>query len=344
MIAGKNNTGKTSVLEAIAVNAGENSAEFLFRLEWYDRRRAIPEVATIFNNFDVENTIKFTGDTSVTKSDTLPMFSTGDTLLSEISFIYDIEEIPSRFKRELMRDLERLSRGLDPEALEENIEFVQLQRFFNNTELKKYLLSSYHRFPSGLSGLGSASRKQGFIFLSARRRISNQTITSRFSLLEMQDKTDTLIQALQIIEPKLRGIKILNIGEPALYVDLGLKKLMPFSGMGDAIDRLSTIILAISDTPDGVVLIDEIENGLHHSILNQVWQAIYRAAQLFNVQVFATTHSYECINAAHEAFSETETYDLGLYRLDRLDDGEIKAVRYNQRTLSTAIEYNFEVR
>ena len=62
-----------------------------------------------------------------------------------------------------------------------------------------------------------------------------------------------------------------------------------------------------------------------------------------NVQVFATTHSWECIKAAHEAFSETEPYDLRLHRLERIN-GEIKAVTYDKKTLDTSVEMNLEVR
>jgi len=90
-------------------------------------------------------------------------------------------------------------------------------------------------------------------------------------------------------------------------------------------------------------LIDEIENGLHHSILPRVWQAIGAAAQEFNTQVFATTHSLECIAAAHKAFMESESYDFRLHRLERKDE-KIRAVTYDQEDLNSAIETGFEVR
>ena len=91
------------------------------------------------------------------------------------------------------------------------------------------------------------------------------------------------------------------------------------------------------------MLVDEIESGLHHSVLTKVWRAIGEAARRSDTQIFATTHSWECIRAAHEAFLESGTYDFRLHRLDRVNDN-IKAVTYNEKTLDTSVEMNLEVR
>lgn len=107
--------------------------------------------------------------------------------------------------------------------------------------------------------------------------------------------------------------------------------------------RLATLVLHIGNAPDGVVLVDEIENGLHHSILPKVWRAIGEVAREFNTQVFATTHSRECIVAAHRAFTESEVYDFRLHRLERLKE-TIRAVTYDREALEAAIETGLEVR
>ena len=94
---------------------------------------------------------------------------------------------------------------------------------------------------------------------------------------------------------------------------------------------------------DGTVLIDEFENGLHYSALVDAWKAVGAAARQSNVQVFATTHSWECVLAAHRAFAESDEDDFRLHRLERRD-GEVVALTYDQEQLDTAIEFNFEVR
>jgi hypothetical protein len=80
--------------------------------------------------------------------------------------------------------------------------------------------------------------------------------------------------------------------------------------------------------------------------MTNVWKAIAFAAKESNTQVFATTHSWECVLSAHEAFESSETYDsdFRLYRLDRLKDDKIKAVAYDRRSLDTAIKAGLEVR
>ena len=107
--------------------------------------------------------------------------------------------------------------------------------------------------------------------------------------------------------------------------------------------RLASLVLHIGNAPNGVVLVDEIENGLHHSILPKVWRAIGEVAREFNTQVFATTHSLECIVAAHKAFAGSGLYDFRLHRLERRK-ATIRAVTYDQEALEAAIETGLEVR
>ena len=91
--------------------------------------------------------------------------------------------------------------------------------------------------------------------------------------------------------------------------------------------RLATIVVA----------------GEPNSVLPKVWWAIGEVARRFDTQVFATTHSLECIVAAHRAFSKSERYDFRLHRLERVN-GTIRAVTYDQETLEAACEAGLEVR
>jgi len=128
-----------------------------------------------------------------------------------------------------------------------------------------------------------------------------------------------------------------------IHGDIGGDRLVPLPLMGDGMVRLTSLILAISSAQNGVILVDEIENGLHHSILPKVWTAIGNAAQMFETQVFATTHSFECITAAHKAFTESGLYDFRLHRLERTNE-DIRGVTYDQEDLAAAVETDFEVR
>ena len=128
-----------------------------------------------------------------------------------------------------------------------------------------------------------------------------------------------------------------------LQGDIGLGRPIPLPIMGEGMVRLASLVLRLAIASNGVVLIDEIENGLHHSIMPKLWSAIGDVAREFNTQLFASTHSLECIKAAHRAFTEGGKYDLRVHRLERTKKG-IKAVTYDQEDLSVAFETSMEIR
>lgn len=123
----------------------------------------------------------------------------------------------------------------------------------------------------------------------------------------------------------------------------GTRRLIPLPIMGGGMVRLADLAVYIGNAPGGVVLVDEIENGLHYSVMSNVWRVIASEARKSNTQIFATTHSWECIKVAHEAFASEETYDFRLHRLGWLK-GEIKAVTYDQGTLAASLKHELEVR
>ena len=119
---------------------------------------------------------------------------------------------------------------------------------------------------------------------------------SRLGRLRKQKRGNWLLDALQVVDDRLRGIEENSSGgRSMIWVDIGLSELVPLPVMGAGMIHFTRIVLALALAPGGVVLIDEIENGLHHSVLAEVWGAIAKTAEQFNVQIFATTHSFECV-------------------------------------------------
>ena len=153
-----------------------------------------------------------------------------------------------------------------------------------------------------------------------------------------------LVKLLQVVEPRLQDLKYLKLAsQPLVYADVGMEDLIPTTQLGQGFTRLLRLY---SETLVGrakIVLIDEIENGIHYSAMPKVWKGIAAIAQQEDLQFFATTHSYECIRSAHEAFSSEGSYDLALHRLERVKD-EIRVVTYDKSTLETSFEMNLEVR
>jgi hypothetical protein len=167
---------------------------------------------------------------------------------------------------------------------------------------------------------------------------------ARFSELEAAGRQEELLRSLRLLEPRLEHLSLLMLGgQPGLYGNIGLTRLVPLTFMGEGIKRLLSILLAITSAAGGVVLIDEIESGLHYSVQQKVWEAIANAARQADVQIFAATHSWECIQAAHHAFQENGPYELRYFRLDRIRD-EIVVKSMDERMLTAIEKTDLEVR
>ncbi|HYL99991.1 MAG TPA: AAA family ATPase [Blastocatellia bacterium] len=175
-------------------------------------------------------------------------------------------------------------------------------------------------------------------------------IAEHFNRAQLRrDGTIRLVTTLKVVEQRLSDLKYAKLGnEPLVYGQIGLDDFVPVTQMGQGFVRLLTMFSEVLGRgpiayAPRVVLIDEIENGLYHSILPQIWKGIAELAYAENVQVFATTHSYECIQAAHYAFSSREPYDLAIHRLEWAGE-RIRAVSYDKLTVETSMEMNLEVR
>ena len=96
---------------------------------------------------------------------------------------------------------------------------------------------------------------------------------------------------------------------------------------------------------NGIFLVDEIENGIHYSVLPDVWRMIFHTAKRLNIQVFATTHSSDCIQAFQKAAAEDDDPNSGmLIRLERNKDGDIVPVMFDEEKLEVVARQHLEVR
>jgi len=152
-------------------------------------------------------------------------------------------------------------------------------------------------------------------------------------------------EMLREIEPRLETLEALQTNQlaPLIYADLGLSEMIPVTQLGQGFNRLLDIYSEVVASDAKALLIDEIENGLHYSVLPVIWKGLFLAAKEVDVQIFATTHSWECILAADQAAREGEDYDLALIRLDRVKE-DIKATIIDGKSLDTAKELHWEMR
>ncbi len=108
--------------------------------------------------------------------------------------------------------------------------------------------------------------------------------------------------------------------------------------------RILAVVASLANVGSGTLLVDEIDTGLHYAALKDMWKLIIEMAYKQEVQIFATTHSGDCVKAFKQVLEETEKPDVGkLFRLER-DGEQIKAVSYLADELSIAVEQDIEVR
>jgi energy-coupling factor transporter ATP-binding protein EcfA2 len=183
----------------------------------------------------------------------------------------------------------------------------------------------------------------GFILGSATR-VKNEEDLRRFDEQEKRGDRPRLVEVLQVLEPRLKALALHYFaGVLRIHGDLGLGEPIPLAYMGEGLVRLASMVLAIKEARGGVVLIDEIENGIYYDHLPGVWQAIASVARQVDAQIFATTHSRECVAAAHRAFSKSGSYDFALHRMESYE-GQVRAVTFAEDELEAALDLHMEVR
>ncbi len=334
LIGGKNNVGKTALLEALYLYSRAFNPEYVLDLETSRRLRLdfqrplITIWDWIFNLASSTKVLEFNGD---------------DTELGHrlyrLRVVHEQEEL-SKISLKVSGDRSTNGWTLSSERLPS----LALDYSQENNPQKGTIYLTFDILGRGSLQPAPPPPPCPVSYVLSQGRPSAEENAARFTRLVVSGKQDLLLQSLGILEPRLRNLSLLIFsGEGLIHGEIGIGRPIPLNYMGEGVNRLANFIMAISDNGGGVVLIDEIENGLHYSVLKDVWKAIGKAAREFNTQVFATTHSWECIIAAHRAFSETE-YDFRYHRLDRTKEGTIRVVTYDEESLEAAKESDFEVR
>jgi len=155
---------------------------------------------------------------------------------------------------------------------------------------------------------------------------------------------ERILELMRVVEPRLQKLRYSKItNQPLVYAHLGFAHFLPATQMGQGFSRLLTLFCEMMVSEAKVLLIDEIENGIHYSVLTEIWKGISALAESEDIQVFATTHSWGCIVAAHEAFAATDGYDFALHRLQRVK-GDVEAITYDREMLETSLKGELEVR
>ena len=165
--------------------------------------------------------------------------------------------------------------------------------------------------------------------------------------IALTDEEKDVVEALHIIAPTISGVNMVRDksvfrSRTAIVRAGDIPQPVPLRSFGDGLNRLFGIILSLVNAHGGFLLIDEFENGLHYSVQLDTWRTVFRLAQSRDIQVFATSHSWDTIEAFQKAAAETAEAGV-LIRLARKDENIIPTV-FSENELAIATRDRIETR
>lgn len=331
LISGMNNVGKSSVLDGLFLFIDHIAPESFAKLNSF---RGLPLVyepkylwEPIFNNLNTQNSIQITLH--------LPEGEATLKYMRDDSFV-----VPE--KADVPKDV--LNRFISSMQSSYTLKF---QYSYGDYQESGHFAAS----PSGLLRDCDTSLEGNRIKLLSHTQFINsfiiqtQDVASLLGDLELADNKEELVEILKLIDPSISDIKTIvsSSGEAQIYFKMN-GRLLPSKLAGDGLNKLMFIILSIMANPNSLILIDEIETGIHYSAYLNLWKVIAATTLKYNCQVIATTHSYECIVGAVKGVEAAKALDQFCYfRIDR-HENDATAYRYSDILLRTAIDTGLEVR
>jgi AAA15 family ATPase/GTPase len=341
LIGGRNNVGKTALLEALFLFFDRNRPTIILRQYGWrgiERVNLEPEAmwAPIFYSYDMNREILISPTIDhelqsarfrfnpTFRPPAIPTIVSSDAAASA-SFGHENRQISTS-------EESTASAALDIEYRVHD-EVKQVSHLFVNGQQKPQLYVEYANikaFPA--------------VFLPSKQHITMKQTADFFSQLAETGRENEAVDFLRIIEPHLLALKVVTKGPTSsVHGQLkGFPRTLPIHLMGEGMEKLLNLIVGIAHSGDGCIFVDEMENGIYHEASPKTWEAIANAAANYNCQVIATTHSYECLEAAHKGLANRPD-DLRYIRLDR-DDDVITAKTSNYDMLGSAIRHNMEIR
>lgn len=154
-----------------------------------------------------------------------------------------------------------------------------------------------------------------------------------------------IINTVRLVEGRITDIMPLMVdGERKIFIDIGGDKLVPATSMGRGFLNVLNLAVTLADLDDGVLLIDEIEDGVHYSVFPSLMKLLVGAVAERNIQVFITTHSADVIRALEQEMARSDFTDAAILTLNRDDDGKIFMVGFDDVDIHNAASAALDLR
>ena len=313
LVVGKNNSGKTSILEAVELLLSEGSPSAL--VESVERREEFRMGA----RYEADLSHVFHGHRCTPgASFELSSSPSHQRLTGQILSIEEVGEDADRW--EMM-----VKRYPGHDRNEEPVAAFGLSLAFDQ---QRPTVLPITENGSLIRGPWSRTRSNGHSRRSASfLNLKLSSMQSAWNAVLEEGREKEIVEAMHILMPKIDSIHFLvgDRRQGILVGQKGVQPRLPIGSYGDGMRRLLAISLALVGTKNGCLLIDEIDTGLHWTVMEDMWRLVVEAAQRSNVQVFATTHSYDCIRG------------LGALIKSQPDLSESVAIQKVHRSLEQAV-------
>ena len=339
LLVGRNNSGKTSVLEAIYLLTSKGDPTAIWQLLWKrgeqlpeERQREVgPEldICHLFNghNLQLGSKLVFSAKNETPKR----------SLEFEIAepTAKDREKYSARFPFVMHIKGNQVPPGTS----------IPISR-------KGGMSSEFFDMPRRLRGrVSDDSDRAQFITTDS---LTSGELVKMWEKISLTPNENLALSAMKFLDPTIERIASQSVSDhyyPSTRGGFKVKQSnheqpVPIGSLGDGMWRMLAMAIAISSSKGadgGVLLVDEIDTGLHHTAMTQMWELLYNAAKEFGVQIFATTHSSDCVHSLAKICSNVPR-DKFRVTLQRIESGKKRSVPYSEGEIKMAAERKIEVR
>lgn len=338
---GNNNCGKTTILEALFLLCGFSNPILLHRINILREYRSFnfDDLDLFFYKRHFENQIKIEGVLSDGINRTVSISPHKSEVQEIISFGEEAESIFMAENQE--KEYDSLQFNFQTDVAGASVEGKSSIVLLGNDKVtvKEQEPSVERRIGVKRDENYKEELKAAFI----TPRSNERSYIKNLNELLKDKKKPYIIDALQKLDPSIVDIMT---EEDDLLCDVGFDKFLPIHMMGDGVRKFMHIITALYAVKGGVLFVDEIDNGLHHSSTCILWKLIYEIATELDVQVFATTHSIDTLLSLKTIMEQNDSQpsQIACIKLKQLNDGKLKAYIYDRDSFTHLLNQEIEIR
>jgi predicted ATPase len=350
LLVGTNNSGKTSVLEALYLLMASGEPTAFWRI-----------ISQRGERIDIDPTVR----RSEAELDLCHLFA-GHELRSGVEFTIETKNVAERYikcsiqeaSKEAIKEEKTLFADFDqtlpPLALRIEGKPTPLVQ---NIPLTRRGGLSPDVLEIDLNRRLPRRREKPIVEYIPTESLSVNTLVNAWNRIVLTHDEELVLRALRSLEPKIERIAAV-VEQPSSFrgypISLSTRggfmiKLsdsnqpIPIGSLGDGTWRILALAIALIRAKHGVLLIDEIDTGLHYTVMAAMWTLVAETAQMLNVQVFATTHSYDCVKSLAVICKSDHAANTQV-SIQRIEPNRNKAVRYTESQILMASERHIEVR